>query len=109
MLVLTWRLPSALKARLRSGSESNKFSMWSVLKRGVVTASLGIMPNSTWLSRTFRVEYFQKKGTKWHLNILYNDEFLGFLDPKMDRTKRNFVVKNLVLKRELRAGNGKRF
>jgi uncharacterized protein YcaQ len=51
---------------------------------------------------TFEVEYFQKKGMKWHVNIFYNDEFLGFIDPKFDRAQRSFIVKNLFLERSLK-------
>jgi len=50
---------------------------------------------------TFEVEYFQKKGMKWHVNILYNNEFLGFMDPKIDRSRKLFIIKDLVLKRKL--------
>lgn len=61
--------------------------------------------NRKWLQQlfnyTFKVEYFQKKGMKWHVNILYNNEFLGFINPKIDRPKRLFIIKDLVLKRNL--------
>lgn len=57
---------------------------------------------------TFEVEYFQKKGMKWHVNILYNNEFLGFIDPKIDRPKKLFIIKDLVLKRRLEDEEWKR-
>jgi len=50
---------------------------------------------------TFEVEYFQKKGMKWHVNILYNNEFLGFIDPKIDRPRKLFIIKDMFLKRKL--------
>jgi uncharacterized protein YcaQ len=50
---------------------------------------------------TFEVEYFRKKGMKWHVNILHGNEFLGFINPKIDRSKRIFLIKDMVLKREL--------
>jgi len=53
---------------------------------------------------TFEVEYFQKKGMRWHVNILYNTEFLGFMNPKIDRAKKLFIIKEIVLKRKLKNG-----
>jgi uncharacterized protein YcaQ len=72
-------------------------------------ALLTLMDNLTrdrkWLQQlfnyTFEVEYFQKKGMKWHVNILHGNEFLGFINPKIDRSKRIFLIKDIVLKREL--------
>jgi uncharacterized protein YcaQ len=57
---------------------------------------------------TFEVEYFRKKGMKWHVNILYGNEFLGFINPKIDRSKRIFLIKDIVLKRELENEEWKR-
>lgn len=51
---------------------------------------------------TFEVEYFQKKGMKWHVNILYNNEFLGFINPKIDRPRKLFIIKEIALKRALK-------
>jgi uncharacterized protein YcaQ len=72
-------------------------------------ALLTLMDNLTrdrkWLRQlfnyTFEVEYFQKKGMKWHVNILYNNEFLGFINPKIDRPRKLFIIKDIVLKRRL--------
>jgi len=72
-------------------------------------ALLTLMDNLTrdrrWLQQlfnyTFEVEYFRKKGMKWHVNILYNNEFLGFMNPKIDRPRKLFVIKDVVLKRQL--------
>jgi len=73
-------------------------------------ALLTLMDNLTrdrrWLQQlfnyTFEVEYFQKKGMKWHVNILHGNEFLGFINPKIDRSRRIFLIKDdVVLKREL--------
>jgi uncharacterized protein YcaQ len=77
---------------------------------GDFVAFLTLMDNLVrdrkWLQQlfnyTFEVEYFQKKGMKWHVNILYNSEFLGFIDPKFDRTRKSFIIKNLVLERSLK-------
>jgi uncharacterized protein YcaQ len=58
-----------------------------------------------WLQKlfnyTFEVEYFRKKGMKWHVNILQGNEFLGFINPKIDRPKRVFLIKDMVLKRDV--------
>ena len=72
-------------------------------------ALLTLMDNLTrdrkWLEQlfnyTFEVEYFRKKGMKWHVNILHNNEFLGFINPKVDRPRKLFIIKDIVLKREL--------
>ncbi len=72
----------------------------------LLTLMDNLVRDRKWLQQlfnyTFEVEYFQKKGMKWHVNILYGDEFLGFIDPKMDRTKRIFIIKNMTLRRELK-------
>jgi len=72
-------------------------------------ALLTLMDNLTrdrkWLQQlfnyTFTVEYFRKKGMKWHVNILHNNKFLGFINPKIDRPRKLFLIKNFVLKRQL--------
>jgi len=72
-------------------------------------ALLTLMDNLTrdrkWLQQlfnyTFEVEYFRKKGMKWHVNILHNNEFLGFINPKVDRPRKLFIIKDIVLKRQL--------
>lgn len=72
-------------------------------------ALLTLMDNLTrdrkWLEQlfnyTFEVEYFRKKGMKWHVNILHNNEFLGFINPKVDRPRKLFIIKDFVLKRQL--------
>jgi len=72
-------------------------------------ALLTLMDNLTrdrrWLQQlfnyTFEVEYFRKKGMKWHVNILHNNEFLGFINPKIDRPRKLFIIKDVVLKRQL--------
>ena len=76
---------------------------------GDFVALLTLMDNLVrdrkWLQQlfnyTFEVEYFQKKGMKWHVNILYNNEFLGFINPKIDRPRKLFIIKDVVLKRKL--------
>jgi uncharacterized protein YcaQ len=71
----------------------------------LLTLMDNLMRDRKWLQQlfnyTFKVEYFQKKGMKWHVNILHNNEFLGFINPKIDRPKKLFIIKDLVLKRKL--------
>ena len=71
----------------------------------LLTLMDNLVRDRKWLQQlfnyTFEVEYFQKKGMKWHVNILYNNEFLGFINPKIDRSRRIFMIKDIVLKREL--------
>jgi uncharacterized protein YcaQ len=57
---------------------------------------------------TFEVEYFRKKGMKWHVNILHNNEFLGFINPKIVRPRKLFIIKDIVLRRELENEEWKR-
>jgi len=45
---------------------------------------------------TFDAEYFQKKGMRWQLSILCDAEFLGFIDAKMDRPRKTFIIKEFV-------------
>jgi len=45
---------------------------------------------------TFEMEYFQKKGMRWQLSILYDSEFVGFINAKMDRPRRTFIIKEIV-------------
>lgn len=71
----------------------------------LLTLMDNLIRDRKWLQQlfnyTFKVEYFQKKGMKWHVNILYNNEFLGFINPKIDRARKLFIIKDIVLKREL--------
>jgi len=45
---------------------------------------------------TFDIEYFQKKGMRWQVSILCDNEFLGFIDAKMDRPRRTFIIKEFA-------------
>ena len=78
----------------------------------LLTLMDNLVRDRKWLQQlfnyTFEVEYFQKKGMKWHVNILYNNEFLGFIDPKFDRTRKSFIIKNLVLERSLKDAEWKK-
>ncbi|MHA1857857.1 MAG: DNA glycosylase AlkZ-like family protein [Candidatus Thorarchaeota archaeon] len=60
-----------------------------------------------WLDRlfdySFKIEYFQVKGMRWHTSILVGDTFIGFLDPKVDRRRGEFLVKEVVLRDEVDA------
>jgi SAM-dependent methyltransferase len=71
----------------------------------LLTLMDNLIRDRKWLQQlfnyTFKVEYFQKKGMKWHVNILHNNEFLGFINLKVDRPKKLFIIKDLVLKRKL--------
>lgn len=71
----------------------------------LLTLMDNLVRDRKWLQRffnyTFEVEYFQKKGMKWHVNILHNNEFLGFINPKIDRPRKLFIIKDIVLKRKL--------
>jgi uncharacterized protein YcaQ len=71
----------------------------------LLTLMDNLVRDRKWLQRlfnyTFEVEYFQKKGMKWHVNILQNNEFLGFINPKIDRPRKLFIIKDIVLKRKL--------
>ncbi|MEM1581852.1 MAG: winged helix DNA-binding domain-containing protein [Candidatus Bathyarchaeia archaeon] len=72
----------------------------------LLTMMDNLVRDRKWLQQlfgyTFHVEYFQKKGMKWHLNILYNNEFLGFMDPKFDRSQKLFIIEEIVLRRALK-------
>jgi uncharacterized protein YcaQ len=71
----------------------------------LLTLMDNLVRDRKWLQRlfnyAFEVEYFQKKGMKWHVNILQNNEFLGFINPKIDRPRNLFKIKDIVLKRKL--------
>jgi len=71
----------------------------------LLTLMDNLIRDRKWLQQlfnyTFKVEYFQKKGMKWHVNILYKNEFLGFINPKIDRARKLFIIKDIILRREL--------
>jgi len=50
---------------------------------------------------TFKLEYFRKKKMKWQTSILYNTDFLGFINPKADRPMKTIIIKEVVLNRDL--------
>jgi len=68
-------------------------------------ALLSPMDNLTrdrkWLNEifgySFSIEYFQKKGMRWQISILYGTSFLGFIDAKMDRPNRTLIIKELMV------------
>lgn len=76
------------------------------IENGENVALLSPMDNLTrdrkWLqemfSYTFAIEYFQKKGMRWQISILHGTSFLGFIDAKMDRPGRTFIIKELSVK-----------
>ena len=42
---------------------------------------------------SFTFEYFKKKGMKWPLSILVGNQFVGYLDCKMDWKTKKFIIK----------------
>ena len=64
----------------------------------------GIIRDKRWLntffSYSFSFEYFKKKGMKWPLSILSNNELAGFVDCNMDRKKKRFIVKEINIQKE---------
>jgi uncharacterized protein YcaQ len=70
-------------------------------------ALLSPMDNLTrdrrWLSKvfdySFSIEYFRKKRMRWQISILHGTSFLGFIDAKIDRPHRTFMIKELHVHR----------
>ena len=56
-----------------------------------------IVRDKAWLAAffdySFSFEYFKKKGMKWPLSVLAGNQFVGYLDCKMDWKTRKFMVK----------------
>lgn len=56
-----------------------------------------IVRDKTWLTTffdySFSFEYFKKKGMKWPLSILVGNQFVGYLDCKMDWKTKKFIIK----------------
>ena len=56
-----------------------------------------IVRDKTWLETffdySFSFEYFKKKGMKWPLSILIGNQFVGYLDCKMDWRTKKFIIK----------------
>lgn len=56
-----------------------------------------IVRDKTWLTAffdySFSFEYFKKKGMKWPLSILVGNQFVGYLDCKMEWRTRRFIIK----------------
>lgn len=44
--------------------------------------------------------YFKKKGMKWPLSILSQNELAGFIDCNFDRKKKMFIVKEINIQKE---------
>ena len=47
----------------------------------------------TFFEYSFSFEYFKKKGMKWPLSILIGNQFVGYLDCKMDWRTKKFIIK----------------
>ena len=47
----------------------------------------------TFFDYSFNFEYFKKKGMKWPLSILVGNQFVGYLNCKMDWKSKKFIVK----------------
>jgi len=64
----------------------------------------GMIRDKRWLnaffSYSFAFEYFKKKGMKWPLSILSQNELAGFADCSFDRKKKRFIVKELDIQKE---------
>ena len=56
-----------------------------------------IVRDKTWLNTffdySFSFEYFKKKGMKWPLSILVGNQFVGYIDCKMDWRTKKFIIK----------------
>lgn len=56
-----------------------------------------IVRDKTWLKTffdySFSFEYFKKKGMKWPLSILVGNQFVGYLDCRMDWRTKKFIIK----------------
>lgn len=52
----------------------------------------------TFFDYSFSFEYFQKKGMKWPLSILVGNQFVGYIDCKMEwKAKRFFIKEKTIL------------
>lgn len=47
----------------------------------------------TFFDYSFTFEYFKKKGMKWPLSVLVGNQFVGYLDCKMDWKTKKFIIK----------------
>lgn len=56
-----------------------------------------IVRDKNWLKiffdYSFSFEYFQKKGMKWPLSILVGNQFVGYIDCKMEWKTKKFIIK----------------
>jgi len=56
-----------------------------------------IVRDKTWLETffdySFTFEYFKKKGMKWPLSILVGNQFVGYIDCKMDWKTKRLIIK----------------
>lgn len=48
---------------------------------------------TTFFDYSFSFEYFKKKGMKWPLSILVGNQFVGYLDCKMEWRTKRFIIK----------------
>lgn len=47
----------------------------------------------TFFDYSFTFEYFKKKGMKWLLSILVGNQFVGYIDCRMDWKSKKFIIK----------------
>ena len=47
----------------------------------------------TFFDYSFSFEYFKKKGMKWPLSILVGNQFVGYIDCKMEWKTKKFIIK----------------
>lgn len=56
-----------------------------------------IVRDKAWLEAffdySFTFEYFKKKGMKWPLSILVGNQFVGYIDCRMDWKTKKFIIK----------------
>ena len=50
----------------------------------------------TFFDYSFSFEYFQKKGMKWPLSILVGNQFVGYIDCKMEWKTKKFIIKEKI-------------
>ena len=76
---------------LNSGSLENSHEV------RLISPMDAIVRDKAWLETffdySFTFEYFKKKGMKWPLYILADNQFVGYIDCKMDWKKKQFIIK----------------
>lgn len=67
----------------------------------LITPMDTIVRDKAWLSTffdySFSFEYFKKKGMRWPLSILVGNQFVGWVDCKMDWKSKKFIIKEKTI------------